>query len=180
MSSIWYICRSYVPSLHGCGWPFWLGLCVLNLLNCLHHWLLQPFFLLPINCIFCFPWLSILEHLFFNYFTSCCNINIHHIHIWSNSLCHSNNWTSATITDFPWNIFCISWNFGQFVILCPFKPKMWQAYENILCNFWLSWATSIATIVVYFFFLKTCLHIVISHSVICAKLINLPCISLCF
>ncbi len=29
---------------------------------------------------------------------------------------------------FPWNIFCISTNLGQFVILCPFKPHMWQPY----------------------------------------------------
>jgi hypothetical protein len=31
-------------------------------------------------------------------------------------------WTSTIVTNFPWNIFCILVNFGQFVILCPFKP----------------------------------------------------------
>ncbi len=36
-------------------------------------------FLFPVNSIFCFSWLSILEHLFFSYFTYCGNINIHHI-----------------------------------------------------------------------------------------------------
>ncbi len=31
-------------------------------------------------------------------------------------------WTFAIVIDFPWNIFCISTNFGQSIILCAFKP----------------------------------------------------------
>ncbi len=89
-SNIWHTWLGCVPSLHGCGWPLCLGLCFLNLLNCLHHWLLQLFFFLPVNNIFCFSWLSILEHLLFSYFTSCGNINIHHIHIHNDSLCFNN------------------------------------------------------------------------------------------
>jgi hypothetical protein len=33
-------------------------------------------------------------------------------------------WTSTNVTNFPWNIFYISANFVQFVILYPFKPQM--------------------------------------------------------
>jgi hypothetical protein len=40
-----------------------------------------------ISNIFFFPWFSVLEHMFFNYFTSCGNINIHHIHICNDCLC---------------------------------------------------------------------------------------------
>jgi hypothetical protein len=32
------------------------------------------------------------------------------------------SWTSTIATNFPWNIFCMLVNFGQSVILCPFKP----------------------------------------------------------
>ncbi len=75
--------------LDGCGWPFNLGLCFLNLLNYLRHRLFQLLFFLQVNNTFCFSWLSILEQLFFNYFTSCGNINIHHIHIRNECLCFS-------------------------------------------------------------------------------------------
>ncbi len=62
------------------------------------------------------------------------------------------SWTFTTITNFPWNILCILTNFGQYVILCPFKPQMWHAYENVFYVFWLSCETSVVTIVVYYFF----------------------------
>jgi len=63
-------------------------------------------------------------------------------------------WTFATMIDFPWNIFCISTNFGQSIILCPFKPQVWHAYEDVLCVFLLGCAASlVATMVYYFFFL---------------------------
>jgi hypothetical protein len=61
-------------------------------------------------------------------------------------------WTSATIIDFPWNIFYILANFGQSVILCPFKPQMWHAYEDVFCVFWFGCATSMVATVVCFFF----------------------------
>ncbi len=77
-SSIWHTSLGCVPSLHGCRWFLCLGLCFLNLLNCLHHWFLQPFLFLLINNTFYFSWLFILEHMFFSYFTSCGKINIHH------------------------------------------------------------------------------------------------------
>ncbi len=63
-------------------------------------------------------------------------------------------WTSTTITDFPWNIFCISTNFGQSIILCPFKPHMWHAYEDFFCVFWIGCVTFVvATMVCSLFFL---------------------------
>ncbi len=37
--------------------------------------------------------------------------------------------------NFPWNIFCIFANLGQIVILCPFKPKIWHAYEPFIWTF---------------------------------------------
>jgi hypothetical protein len=61
-------------------------------------------------------------------------------------------WTFVIITYLPWNIFCISTNFGQFVILCPFKPQMWHAYEDVFYGFWLGCVASMVVIVVCFFF----------------------------
>ncbi len=63
------------------------------------------------------------------------------------------NWTYATITTFPWNIFCISANFGQSVILCPFKPHICHAYEDVFCGFWLGYVTSMTNTMVCSFFL---------------------------
>ncbi len=57
-------------------------------------------------------------------------------------------WPSATVIDFPWNIFCISISFGQFVILCPFKPQMWHAYEDVFYVFWLGCATYVVATMV--------------------------------
>jgi len=145
-----------------------------------HHWLFQPFFFLPINNILCFPWLSILEHLFFSCFTSCCNINIHHIHICSAYLCLNNRLNLYYCDIFPWNIFCILVNFRQSIILCPFKPHVRHAYEDVLCGFWLGCVTSLVAIVVYFLFFFACLHIVIHHPTIYAMFVSLPCLTLCF
>jgi hypothetical protein len=87
-------------------------------------------------------------------------------------------WTSATIIDFPWNSFYTLANFGQFVILCPFKPHMWHAYKDVLCVFWLGCVVSMVATMV--FLLSTCLHIVICHPTICIMFINLPYTTLCF
>ncbi len=100
-NSISHTQPSCVPSLHGCGWPFCIGLCFLNLLNCLHHWLLQPLFFFLVNNIFCFSWFFILEHMFFNYFTYHGNINIHHIHIHNECLCLNNKLNLYYYHKFP-------------------------------------------------------------------------------
>ncbi len=79
-----------------CSIPPWMwmalrfGFVVFELLNCLHHRLLKALFFFLVTNIICFSWLSILEHLFFGYFNSCGNINIHHIHIYNECLCLSN------------------------------------------------------------------------------------------
>ncbi len=63
-------------------------------------------------------------------------------------------WTSVITIDFPWNIFFILANFGQSVILCPLKPQMWHAYEDVFYGFWLVHITFVvATMVCSFFFL---------------------------
>ncbi len=61
-------------------------------------------------------------------------------------------WTSAIVINFPWNIFYILINFGQSIILCPFKPQMWHAYEDVFYGFWLCCVAFMVTIVVYSFF----------------------------
>ncbi len=175
MSNIWNIQPSCVPFLHGCGWPFCLGLCSLNLLNYLHHWLFQPVFFLPINNIFCFSWLSILEHLFFNYFTSCGNINIHHIHIHSDCLCFSNRFELLLLSHFL--------HFNKLWTICHFMSiqtiDVTCIWRCLLC--FLTWLC-------YFcgchrgllFFLFACFHIVIFHPTICAMFVSLHLITLCF
>jgi hypothetical protein len=63
-------------------------------------------------------------------------------------------WTSITTTNFAWNIFCILANFGQSIILCPFKPQMWHAYKDVFYGFWLGYVASmVTTMVCSFFFL---------------------------
>jgi hypothetical protein len=62
--------------------------------------------------------------------------------------------TFITIIDFPGNIFYISANFGQFVILCPFKPQMWHAYEDVFYVFSLGCATYVVATVVFSFFFQ--------------------------
>ncbi len=71
------------------------------MLSCLHHILLQLLFFLLVNNTICFSWLSIFEHLFFNYFTSCGNISIHHIHIHSDYLCLNNRLNLCYCHRFP-------------------------------------------------------------------------------
>jgi len=73
--------------------------------------------------------------MFFNCLTSCYNINIHHVHICSDYLYPTIGWTFANVTNIPWNIFYNLVNFKHSVILCPFKPHMWHAYENVFVVF---------------------------------------------
>ncbi len=131
---------------------FCLGLCYLNLLICFHHWLLQPFFFLPINnSLFSLVFLSLNTYylvvlllvvpLISTTFTFVMIVCVSAI-----------GWTFVIITHFPWNIFCISVNFGQSIILCPFKPQMWHAYEDVFYGFWLGYVAFVVTTVVYFFF----------------------------
>ncbi len=148
MSNIWHTRPSCVPSLHGCGWPFCLGQCFLNLLDCLHHWFFQSFFFLLVNNIFCFLWLSILEHLFFSCLTSCCNINIHHIHIYSDCLCHNNRLNFYYCHKFPMkHLLHLNklWTVYHFM-------SIQSAYENVFCSFWFSCVAYVVAIMVCSFF----------------------------
>jgi len=161
----WYLCASIgivfgilnqvvFHPLHGCGWPFNLGLCFLNLLKCLHHWLFQPFFFLPINNSLCFSWFSILEHFFFNYFTYCGIINTHHIHNCNDYLCLSNKLNLYYCHKFPMKHFLHLSKLWTISHLCPFKPHMWHAYEDVFYVFWLGCAAFVvATMVCSFLFL---------------------------
>jgi hypothetical protein len=91
------------------------------------------------------------------------------------------NWTYVIATNFPWNIFCISTHFGQSVILCPFEPQMWHAYEDVLCGFWLVELCGLYGFHCnMLFILFTCFHIMFHHLTICAMFVNLPYITLCF
>jgi hypothetical protein len=132
-------------------------LCFLNLLKCLHHWLLQAFLFLLVSNTLVFFWLSILEHMFFSYFISCGTLTSTTFTFVVIVYVSAIGWTFATTTNFPWNIFYILTNFGQSVILCPFKQQMWHAYENVFCGFWLGCAASVvATMIYFFFFLLVC------------------------
>jgi hypothetical protein len=63
-------------------------------------------------------------------------------------------WAFIIVIKFPWNIFCISINFWQSVIFCPFKPQMWHAHEDVFYGFWISCVSSmVATMACFFFFL---------------------------
>ncbi len=129
------------------------GMCFLNLLNFLHHWLLWPFFFLPINNIFCFSWLSIFEHLFFSYFISCGKINIHHIHICNDYLCLSNMLNLYYCQKFPMKHLL---HLNKLWIICHFMSIQ---TTNVVCIwrclllFLLGCATSMVATVVYYFLL---------------------------
>ncbi len=87
-----------VPSFYWCRRSLIGSLCFPQLLNCLHHCLLQLLFL-PIYNSFVLPWFYFLENLFFYDSTPCSNINIDDIHIYSDCLHLSYG--------FPFQVWCI-------------------------------------------------------------------------
>jgi hypothetical protein len=146
-----------------------LGLWFLNQWNCLHRWLLQSFFSLPIYNIYCFPWLFILEHMLFSCLTSCCNINIHHIHICSDYLCFSNKLNLCYCHKFPMKQFLHFnelWTIYHFMsiqsidVACIWKCLLW--FLILLCY--------LCGCHCGLFLLSACLHIVTSHSTICSSM----------
>ncbi len=179
-SNIWHTWPGCDPSLHGCGWPFFLGLCFLNLLNCLHHWFFQMFFFLQVNYTLCFSWFSILEHLFFTYFTSCGNINIHHIHICNDYLCLNNKLNLCYYHMFPMKHllhFNKLWTVYHFMsiqtidVACIWRCLLW--FLTWLCCFCGCHHGLLCLLSAY-------LHIMIHHPIVCATFVNLPCITLWF
>ncbi len=158
---------------------FCLSLCFLKPLNYLHHWLFQPFFFLLVSNTLCFPWLSILEHLFFSCPTSCCNINIHHIDICNDCLYLTNRLNFNYCHKFPMKYLL---HLSKFWIVCHFMSIQTTNVACISrCFLWF------LTLLCCFYgchcgllLLFACFHIVISHSTICVILVSLPCIILCF
>jgi hypothetical protein len=93
--------------------------------------------------------------VFFSCLTSCCNINNHHIHICSDYLCLSNRLNFCYCHIFPLkHLLHFSKLWMLPIILCPFEPQMWHAYEDVFCGFRLSCVASmVITVVCFFFFL---------------------------
>ncbi len=174
-SNIWHILSGCVLSLHGCEWPFCLGL-----LNCVNHWLFQLLFFLPIRNIICFLWLSILEHTFFNYVTSCGNINIHHIHICNECLCFNNWLILCYYQNFPMKHFL---HLSNLWTICHFRSIQTRDVACIWrCLLWfLAWLCCFYDChrVLSFFFLA-CFHIMVHHPTIYAMFVRLSYIIMCF
>jgi hypothetical protein len=106
--------------------------------------------------------------LFFNCLISFCNINIHHTHICNDYLCPSNRLNIYYCHKFPMK-HLLHLN----KILCPFKPHMWHAYEDVFCDLfiYLCYLYGYHYDMLIFF---TCFHIVISHSIICVIFVSIP------
>ncbi len=137
-------------------------------------------FFLPISNILYFSWLFILEHLFSNYFNSCGNINIHHIHIHNDCLYFNNRLNLSYYHRFPMKHFlhlCKLWTIYHIISIQTIDVTcIWRC---LLC--FLTWLCGLCGCHRgLLFLLSTWLHIVICHPTICAMFINLPYITLCF
>jgi len=127
-----------------------------------------------------FFWFSILEHMFFSYFTSCGNINIHHIHIHNDYSCLSNMLNLCYYDRFPMKHFLHFnklWTIYHFMsIQTTSVTCIWRC---LVCFFtWLCCLSSCHYGLL--FLLSSCFHIMIFHPTICVMFINLSCITLCF
>jgi hypothetical protein len=149
-------------------------------LNCVHHWLFQLLLFFPICSTFCFPWLCIIEQLFFSYFTSCGNINIHHIHICSDCLFFNNRLNLYYYHNFPmkhflhfnklWTI-CHFMSIQTIHVACIWRSLLWfLTWLCCFCDYHYG----------LFFFFSTCLHIVFRDPTIWVMFVILLCITLCF
>jgi hypothetical protein len=118
--------------------------------------------------------------MFFRYFTSCGDINIHHIHICNDCLCFNNKLNLYYYHIFPMKHLL-------------YLNKLWTIYHfmsiqttNVACIWrcllwFLTWFCGLCGCHYgLFFLLFTCFHIMIRHSIVCAMFINLPHIILCF
>jgi hypothetical protein len=138
------------------------------------------FLFLLINNNFYFLWLFILEHLFFSYFTSCGNINIHHIHIYSDCLGLSNMLNLCYYHRFPMNhLLHLNklWTIYHFMSIQTIDAAC--TWRCLLC--FLIWLCCLCGCHCSLLFLiSRCLHIMIRHSTICAIFFCLPYITMCF
>ncbi len=118
--------------------------------------------------------------LFFSYYISCGNINIHHIHIYNDYLCLSNRLNLYYYHLFPMKhvlhlnklvIICHFMSIQTIDVACIWRCLMWF-FTWLCCLYGCHHGL--------FFLLSTCFHIMIRHPTICAMFINLPCITMCF
>ncbi len=138
------------------------------------------FLFLPICNNFYFFWFFILEHLFFSYFTSYGNINIHHIHICSDCLGLNNMLNLCYYHRSPMNHllhFNKLWTIYHFMSIQTIDVAC--TWRCLLC--FLIWLCCFCGCHYSLLFLiSRCFHIVIRHSTICAIFFNLPYITMCF
>jgi hypothetical protein len=117
--------------------------------------------------------------LFFSFLT-CCNINIHHIHICHNYLCVNNKLNFYYYHRFPMKHFMhLSklWIIYHFMsIQTTYVAYIWKCLLWFLIMLWCLYGCHYGLLL----FLSSWLHIIINHSIICAILVSLPCITLCF
>ncbi len=135
---------------------------------------------LRIKNALCFSWLFILQHMFFSYFISCGNINIHHIHIRNDYLSLSNRLNLCYCDRFPMKHFLHLnklWTIYHFMSIQTTNETCIS--RCILCFLiWLCCLYGCHCGMLFLF--STCFHIVICHPIICVMFVNFPCITLCF
>jgi hypothetical protein len=118
--------------------------------------------------------------LFFSCFSSSCNINIHHILNYGDYLCLNNRLNLYYCHKFPmkqlldcnklWTV-CHFMSIQTIDVIHIQRCFLWFLFRlGYFCSYHYS----------LLFLLSTCFHIVINHSIICAKLVNLPYITLRF
>ncbi len=117
--------------------------------------------------------------MFFSCLTSCCNINIHHFHICNDCLYFSNRLNLCYCHKFPMKHllhFNKLWMVYHFMSIQTIDvPCIWKClpwFFTLLCYFY-GYHYGL-------FLLSICLHIMTSHSTICAMFVSLPYITLCF
>ncbi len=118
--------------------------------------------------------------MFFSYFISCGNINIHHIYIRNDYLCLNNKLNLYYCHRFRMKHFL---HLNKLWTICHFmsiQTTNVTCNEDVLCVF-LTWLCHLfGCHHGRFFLIYTCLHIVICHPTICAMFVSLPYIILCF
>ncbi len=169
-----------VPSFYWCKISFIGSLCFLQLLSCLHHYLLQ-LLLLPIYSSFV-PWFFLLENLFFFCDSSpCTKININDIHICSDCLDISYG--------FPFRVWCIL-PLKHFLHLCKLRIvcHLMSIQTIDAASIWTILLTFLRLISSFCYYYNgllllldfTHLHIVVVSPIVCTMFISLSWFCLWF
>jgi hypothetical protein len=138
----------------------------------------QPFFFFPIRSTLCFHWLPILEHLFFNCFTSCGNITFTTFTYVMNVCVSTTSWTFITIKGFPWNKFYNLTNFGLYHFMSIQTTNVACIWRCLL--WFLTWLCYVYDYHHGLLLFSACFHIVVCHPIICATFISIFYITFCF